>query len=75
MSTDVIAEATAAMLARWEPLAVRGQPVKLAAAQRELTQGIMQRVLFGPDIRPSTKPQDSPSCNVAEAQGRAYDRI
>jgi cytochrome P450 len=58
--TDVIAEATAAMLARWEPLAARGQPVELAAALRELTQGIMHQVLFGPDSRP-----------IAEAAGQA----
>jgi cytochrome P450 len=49
--TDVIAEATAAMLARWEGLAAGGQPVDLAAALQELTQGIMGRVLFGPDPR------------------------
>src|SRR5262245_41170362 len=47
--TDVIAEATAAMLARWEPLAVRGQPIELAAAIREVTAGIMRQILFGPD--------------------------
>ena len=58
--TDVIAAATAAMLARWEPLAARGQPVELAAALRELTQGIMHQVLFGPDSRP-----------IAEAAGQA----
>jgi cytochrome P450 len=49
--TDVIAEATAAMLARWAPFASRGQPVELAAALRELAQGIMRQILFGPDPR------------------------
>jgi cytochrome P450 len=58
--TDIIAESTAAMLARWEPLATRSQPVELAAALRELTQGIMHQVLFGPDSRP-----------IAEAAGQA----
>jgi cytochrome P450 len=58
--TDIIAEATAAMLARWEPLAARSQSVELAAALRELTQGIMHQVLFGPDSRP-----------IAEAAGQA----
>jgi cytochrome P450 len=48
-STDVIAAATAAMLARWESLAARGQPVELVAALRDLTQGVMRRILFGPD--------------------------
>ena len=32
--TDVIAAATEAMLARWGPLAARGQPVELVAALR-----------------------------------------
>jgi cytochrome P450 len=58
--TDIIAESTAAMLARWEPLATRSQPVELAAALRDLTQGIMHQVLFGPDSRP-----------IAEAAGQA----
>jgi cytochrome P450 len=58
--TDIIAESTAAMLARWKPLATRSQPVELAAALRELTQGIMHQVLFGPDSRP-----------IAEAAGQA----
>ena len=52
---DLIAEATAAMLARWEPLAVRGQPVELAAALRELTQDIMRQILFGRDTRPEAQ--------------------
>jgi cytochrome P450 len=47
--TAVIAEATAAMLARWEPLAACGQPVDLAAALRDLTHSLMRQVLFGPD--------------------------
>jgi cytochrome P450 len=58
--TDIIVESAAAMLARWEPLATRSQPVELAAALRELTQGIMHQVLFGPDSRP-----------IAEAAGQA----
>jgi cytochrome P450 len=61
--TDVIAEATAAMLARWECLTARGQPVELAAALRDLTQEIMRQILFGPDIRPG-----------AQAAGQALTR-
>jgi cytochrome P450 len=53
--TDVIASATAAMLTRWEPLAARGQPVELAAALRELTQGLMGQMLFGLDTRPDAQ--------------------
>jgi cytochrome P450 len=53
--TDVIAEATAAMVARWEPLAARGQPVELAAALRDLTQGLMGQMLFGRDPRPEAQ--------------------
>jgi cytochrome P450 len=53
--TDIIAEATAAMLARWEPLATRGQPVELATALRDLTLGIMRQVLFGLDTRPNAQ--------------------
>ena len=49
--TDVIADATAAMLGRWEPLAVRGQPVELATALRELTAGLMHQIVFGPEAR------------------------
>ena len=49
--TDVIAAATAAMLARWGPLAARGQPVELVAALRDLTRGVMRQILFGPDTR------------------------
>jgi cytochrome P450 len=52
---DAIAEATAAMLACWEPLAARGQPVELAAALRELTLGIMRQVLFGFDTSPDAR--------------------
>jgi cytochrome P450 len=48
--TDAIAEATATLLARWESLAARGQPLELAAVLRDLTQGIMRQVLFGPDL-------------------------
>jgi len=61
--TDVIAEATAAMLARWEPLAARGQPIELAAALRELTQDLMGQMLFGLDPRPD-----------AQAAGQALTR-
>jgi cytochrome P450 len=61
--TDVIAEATAAMFARWEPLAARSQPVELAAALRELTQGLMGQMLFGLDPRPD-----------AQAAGQALTR-
>src|SRR5262249_50516913 len=53
--TDVIAEATAAMLTRWEALASRGQPVELAAALRDLTQCIMSQILFGLDTRPDAQ--------------------
>src|SRR5262249_34935919 len=53
--TDVIAEATAAMLTRWEALASRGQPVELAAALRNLTQCIMSQILFGLDTRPDAQ--------------------
>jgi len=49
--TDVIASATAAMLAHWGPLAARGQPVELVAALRDLTRGVMRQILFGPDTR------------------------
>jgi cytochrome P450 len=49
--TDVIAAATAAMLARWGPLAARGQPVELMAALGDLTRGVMRQILFGPDTR------------------------
>jgi cytochrome P450 len=49
--TDVIAAATAAMLARWGTLAARGQPVELVAALRDLTRGVMRQILFGPDPR------------------------
>jgi cytochrome P450 len=45
--TDVIAAATAEMLARWDLAAAHGQPVELAGALQELTQGLMHRVLFG----------------------------
>src|ERR671924_1961651 len=44
---DVIAAATAAMLARWAPLAARSQPAELVAALRDLTQGTMRQILFG----------------------------
>jgi cytochrome P450 len=44
---EIIAEATTAMLTRWEPFAVNGQPIELEAALRELTQGIMCHLLFG----------------------------
>jgi cytochrome P450 len=50
--TDVIAEATAAMLTRWEPLAARGEPVELGATLQDLTQGIMRQILFGPAATP-----------------------
>jgi cytochrome P450 len=50
--TDVITEATAAMLARWEPFAAHGQPLDLRAALRDLTQGIMRHLLFGPASGP-----------------------
>jgi cytochrome P450 len=53
--TNVIAEATAAMLVRCAPLAAYGQPVDLAAVLRDLTQGIMHQVLFGLDTRPSAQ--------------------
>jgi cytochrome P450 len=53
--TDVIAEATAAMLARWEPLAARDQPVELAAALQDLTQGLMGQLLFSRDARPDAR--------------------
>jgi cytochrome P450 len=49
--TAVIAEATAAMLGRCGPLAVRSQPVELATALRQLTAGLMRQILFGPDSR------------------------
>src|SRR5262245_13755984 len=53
--TDVIAEATAAMLARWEPLAARDEPVELAAALQDLTQGLMGQLLFSRDTRPDAQ--------------------
>jgi cytochrome P450 len=49
--TDVIAAATAEMLARWDLAAARGQPVDLTAVLQELTQGLIHRVLFGRDLR------------------------
>jgi cytochrome P450 len=61
--TDVIAEATTAMFARWELLAARSQPIELAAALRELTQGLMGQMLFGLDPRPD-----------AQAAGQALTR-
>src|SRR5262245_45827932 len=62
--TDVIAEATASMLARWEPFAARGHPIELAAALRDLTQGIMRQILFGFDTQPD-----------AQAAGQALTRV
>jgi cytochrome P450 len=53
--TATIAAATAAMVARWEPLADAGQPVEVAAALRDLTQDIMRQLLFGPDPRPEAQ--------------------
>jgi cytochrome P450 len=53
--TDVTAEATAARLARWEPLVARGQLIELAAALRELTQGLMGQMLFGLDPSPDAQ--------------------
>ena len=50
-----IVEATAALLERWAPLAAQGQPVDLAAALRDLTQGIMRQILFGPDAGPAAQ--------------------
>jgi enediyne biosynthesis protein E7 len=44
---EIIAEATTAMLTRWEPFAVDGQPLDLRAALRDLTQGVMHQILFG----------------------------
>jgi cytochrome P450 len=52
---DVTAEATAVMLARWEPFAARGQPVELATALQDLTQSVMHQILFGLDIRPDAQ--------------------
>jgi cytochrome P450 len=52
---DVIAEATAAMLTRWAPLAARGQPVELSAALRDLIRGVMRQILFGPDMSPDAQ--------------------
>jgi cytochrome P450 len=43
------------MLARWEPLAACGEPIDLAAALRDLTQGIMRQILFGRDPRPEAQ--------------------
>jgi cytochrome P450 len=53
--TAMVAEAAAAMLARWEPLAAHDQPIELAAALRDLTQGIMHQILCGPDLTPGTQ--------------------
>jgi cytochrome P450 len=53
--TDIIAEATAALLRCWEPLAARGQPVDLAAALRELTLASMRQVLFGRATHPDSQ--------------------
>jgi cytochrome P450 len=46
--TDIITEATAALLARWEPSAAHGQPLDLGAALRDVTRGVMHHLLFGP---------------------------
>ena len=47
---SVITEATAAMLARWQHVAARGQPLDLMATMIDLTQGIIGRILFGDDV-------------------------
>jgi cytochrome P450 len=53
--TDIVTEATAAMLAYWEPLAARGHPVELGAALQDLTQGIMHQILFGLGTQPHAR--------------------
>jgi hypothetical protein len=49
---DVTVEATAALLARWAPLAEGHQPIDLGAALRDLSQEIIRRILFGPTAGP-----------------------
>lgn len=51
--TDIVTEATAAMVAHCEPFAARGQPIDLGAALRSVTRGIMHHVLFGPADGPN----------------------
>jgi hypothetical protein len=75
----IIAEATAAMMARWELLAAGGQPIDFAAARRHLTQGIMRQVLFGPHTRVDTQAGGRPSrrrwsCSTATS-GRCCPRL
>jgi len=43
----IVTAATAAMLARWQPAAQRGQPFDLTAAMEDVTWTIMLHVLFG----------------------------
>ena len=43
----IVTAATAAMLARWQPAAQRGQPLDLTAAMEDVTWMIMHHVLFG----------------------------
>jgi cytochrome P450 len=52
---DVTVEATAALLARWAPLAESHQPIDLGAALRDLSQEIMRRILFGPTAGPDAQ--------------------
>jgi cytochrome P450 len=52
--TNMITEPTAAMLARWEPLAARGQPIELAAALRELTAASCARSCSAPRPGPTS---------------------
>jgi Cytochrome P450 len=49
---DVIAEATTAMLTRWEPFAMDGHPIDLWAVLRDVTREIMHQILFGSEAGP-----------------------
>ncbi len=49
---DVMADATAAMLDRWEPLAAAGRPFDVAAEMMRLTLTIVARTLFHTALSP-----------------------
>ena len=48
----IMTEAAEAMLERWHPVAVSGQPLEIMAEMSNLTLGITGKALFGSDISP-----------------------
>jgi cytochrome P450 len=44
----IVTEATAAMLACWEPFAAHGQPLDLGTGLRDVPRAIMHNILLGP---------------------------